>query len=122
MEKLDSISGLTENQAENLLKVYGFNEMPSSEHRNILIWELMKKSISKTGRLVIVEESPRLSGIGAEITATCAEEMLDYLIAPIRRVAAPDTPAPFSPVMGKFYVPDTEKIVSVVKEVINISS
>lgn len=85
-------------------------------------WELVKESVLKTGRVVLVEESHRRGGIGAEIAATLAEEMLDYLIAPIKRVAAPDTPAPFSPAMAKFYVPDTEKIVKAVKETIEISS
>jgi len=85
-------------------------------------WETVKKSIAKTGRVIIVEESPRRGGIGAEIAATIAEEMLDFLIAPVRRIAAPDTPAPFSPVMEKFYVPSTERIVQTVKEIINISS
>ena len=85
-------------------------------------WELIRQSVSKTGRVVIVEESPRRGGIGAEIAATISEEMLDYLIAPIRRVAAPDTPAPFSPVMAKFYVPDAKRIVTTVHEVMNLSS
>ncbi len=85
-------------------------------------WEIVKESISKTGRIVIVEESPRNGGVGAEIAAKVAEEMLDYLIAPVKRVAAPDTPAPFSPALEKFYVSDAEKIVKAVKEIINISS
>ena len=44
--------------------------------------------------------------MGAEIAATLAEEMSDYLTAPVTRVASPDTPAPFSPPMENFYVPD----------------
>ncbi|MCX7704743.1 MAG: alpha-ketoacid dehydrogenase subunit beta [bacterium] len=85
-------------------------------------WELVRKSIEKTGRVVIVEESPRRGGIGAEIAATIAEEMIDFLIAPIKRVAAPDTPAPFSPALEKFYVPSIEKIMTAVREVISLSS
>jgi len=80
-------------------------------------WEAVKASIGKTGRVVIVEESPKRGGIGAEIAATLAEDMAELLLAPIKRVAAPNTPAPFSPPMEKFYVPDANKIVGAVHEV-----
>jgi pyruvate dehydrogenase E1 component beta subunit len=80
-------------------------------------WQTVKKSIEKTGRLVIVEESPKRGGIGAEIAATAAEELTDYLIAPIKRIAAPNTPVPFSPVMENYYIPQLERIIKEIKEV-----
>lgn len=67
-------------------------------------------SVRKTGRLVIVEESPKQWGVGAEIAAQIAETVPDYLLAPIRRVTAPNTPVPFSPVMESFYVPQPARI------------
>jgi pyruvate/2-oxoglutarate/acetoin dehydrogenase E1 component len=82
-------------------------------------WDTVKTSLAKTHRVVIVEESPKRSGIGAEIAATIAEEMLDLLHAPVRRVAAPNTPAPFSPPMEQFYIPSVEKITSAVRETLN---
>ncbi len=84
-------------------------------------WELVKGSVEKTGRLITVEESPRRGGIGAEIAATLAEEMIDSLVAPVRRVAAPDTPAPFSPPMERYYVPDAERIAKAARELMEIS-
>jgi pyruvate dehydrogenase E1 component beta subunit len=84
-------------------------------------WELVKESVAKTGRVVIVEESPKRGGVGAEIAATLAEEMLDFLVAPVRRVASPVTPAPFSPPMEKYYVPDTARIVREARELMRIS-
>ena len=78
-------------------------------------WATLKASVAKTGRLVIVEENPKRSGIGAEIAATAAEEMLEHLVAPVRRVAAPNTPAPFSPPMEEFYVPSVERIAAAVR-------
>ncbi|MCX7039909.1 MAG: alpha-ketoacid dehydrogenase subunit beta [Spirochaetes bacterium] len=84
-------------------------------------WELLKRSVAKTNRVVIVEESPKRGGVGAEIAATLAEEMLDFLVAPVKRVAAPVTPAPFSPSMEKFYVPDARRIAREVKELMLIS-
>jgi len=81
-------------------------------------WETVKASVAKTGRVVIVEESPKRSGIGAEIAATLAEESLEFLTAPVKRVAAPNTPAPFSPPMEKYYVPSVERIAQAVREVV----
>jgi len=79
-------------------------------------WDIVKTSLAKTGKAVLVEESPKRGGIGAEIGATIAEDMADLLMAPIRRVAAPNTPAPFSPPMEKFYIPSVERIATAVRE------
>jgi pyruvate/2-oxoglutarate/acetoin dehydrogenase E1 component len=80
--------------------------------------ELILGSIRKTGRVVLVEESPKQGGIGAEIGAQIAEHIPDYLLAPITRIAAPNTPAPFSPVMEKLYVPQPERIANTVRKLI----
>jgi len=84
-------------------------------------WDLVKGSVAKTGRVITVEESPRRGGVGGEIAATLAEEMIDYLIAPVKRVAAPNTPAPFAPPMEKFYVPDAAKIAKAARDLMAIS-
>jgi pyruvate/2-oxoglutarate/acetoin dehydrogenase E1 component len=84
-------------------------------------WTLVKESVAKTGRVLTVEESPRRGGLGAEIAATVAEEMMDFLDAPVRRVAAPDTPAPFAPAMERFYVPDALRIARAVRELMETS-
>lgn len=73
------------------------------------------KSVSKTGRLVIVQESCKTMGFGSEISAIVAEEGLDYLNAPILRVAAPNAPIPFSPVLEQAYIPSEAKIIAAVK-------
>ena len=69
--------------------------------------------------MVIVEETPKRNGIGAEIAATLAEEMIEHLTAPVKRVAAPNTPAPFSPPMEEFYVPNVNRIAEAVREVVS---
>ena len=79
-------------------------------------WDTIKASVAKTGRAVIVEESPRRSGIGAEIAATLADECMECLLAPVRRVAAPNTPVPFAPPMERFFVPDQERIARAARE------
>jgi len=80
--------------------------------------ETLLQSVSKTGRAMIIEESPKTGGWGAEVAAVIAEEMMEYLMAPIKRVAAPDTPVPFAPVMENFYVPSVERIQKEVREAI----
>ncbi|HZT32294.1 MAG TPA: alpha-ketoacid dehydrogenase subunit beta [Bryobacteraceae bacterium] len=77
--------------------------------------EAIFASVRKTGRLVIVEEDNLTGGWGAEVAARVADACIDYLDGPIRRVAAPDTPVPFAPVMENFYVPSVERIVGAVK-------
>ncbi len=79
-------------------------------------WDTVKASVGKTGRAVIVEESPKRGGIGAEIAATLAEECPELLTAPIRRVAAQNTPVPFSPPLENLYVPSVERIAAAVRE------
>ena len=73
-------------------------------------------SLKKTGRALVVEESPLHGGWGGEVAATIAEEAYDLLKGPVKRVAAPNTPTPFSPVMDNFYVPSTEKIAQAVRD------
>ena len=83
-------------------------------------WELVRGSLSKTGRVMTVEESPKRAGLGAEIAATIAEDVSDLLKAPIKRVAAPNTPVPFSPPMEKFYIPSVDRIISTAKELVSV--
>ena len=76
------------------------------------------RSVKKTGRIVIVSEDCKTAGVSAEIAAIIAEEALDYLDAPIKRVAEPDTPIPFSPPLEQYVVPDEKAIIKAVKEVV----
>jgi acetoin:2,6-dichlorophenolindophenol oxidoreductase subunit beta len=79
--------------------------------------ETVLDSVKKTGRLVVIQEGVLTGGIGAEIAATVAEKAFAALKAPIRRVAAPDTPVPFSPVLEEFYTPSVENILAVVEDI-----
>jgi acetoin:2,6-dichlorophenolindophenol oxidoreductase subunit beta len=72
-------------------------------------------SVQKTGRLLIAEEDNLTGGWGAEVAARAADRCIGCLEGPIRRVAAPDTPVPFAPVMENFYVPTAERIAASVK-------
>ncbi|RLI17092.1 alpha-ketoacid dehydrogenase subunit beta, partial [Candidatus Bathyarchaeota archaeon] len=80
--------------------------------------ETIVNSVRKTGRVVIVTEDCKTAGVSAEIAAIIAEEALDYLDAPIKRVATPDVPIPFSPPLEQYVIPDEKRIVKAVKEVV----
>jgi len=80
--------------------------------------ETIINSVKKTGRVVIVTEDCKTAGVSAEIAAVIAEEALDYLDAPIKRVANPDVPIPFSPPLESFVIPDEKRIIEAVKEVV----
>lgn len=80
--------------------------------------ETLYKSIEKTGRLVIVHEAVKQGGFGGEIAAMVAEECFDNLDAPIKRVAAPFTPIPFTSGLEAAYIPDEAKIVEAVKSIL----
>jgi pyruvate/2-oxoglutarate/acetoin dehydrogenase E1 component len=75
-------------------------------------------SVKKTGRLVVVSEDCKTAGVTAEIAAMVSEEALDYLDAPVQRVAEPDTPIPFSPPMEQYVIPDEKTIIKAVKKVV----
>jgi pyruvate dehydrogenase E1 component beta subunit len=76
------------------------------------------KSVKKTGRVVVVSEDCKTTGVSAEIAAVIAEEAIDYLDAPIKRVTGADTPIPFSPTLEQFVIPNEKSIVKAVKEVV----
>jgi pyruvate dehydrogenase E1 component beta subunit len=74
------------------------------------------ESVRRTGRCVVVHEAPRTGGFGAEIAARLAEEALDALVAPIRRVCPPDIIPPL-PRMEAAYMPSQADICEAVREV-----
>lgn len=81
--------------------------------------ETIIKSVKKTGRLVIVHEAPKTLGMSAEISALIAENCLEYLEAPVQRVAGLDTPFPYS--LEKEYIPDAKVIYNKIKRTVEYS-
>ncbi len=71
--------------------------------------ETILQSVKKTGRVVIVHEAPATCGLGAEISATIAEQAILYLKAPIIRITAYDVVLPL-PKLEDYYLPSIEKI------------
>jgi pyruvate dehydrogenase E1 component beta subunit len=72
-------------------------------------------SVRKTGRVLIVEEGPKTGGVGAELAANITEQFHDSLLAPVARLASPDIPVPFTPILENAYRPDVARIVEVAR-------
>ena len=81
--------------------------------------DLLSEAVKKTNRVLIVEEDNLTAGWGAEIAARLGDEVFYYLDAPIKRLAAPDTPAPTAASLEEEYLPSTEKIVQAVMVLLN---
>jgi acetoin:2,6-dichlorophenolindophenol oxidoreductase subunit beta len=78
--------------------------------------ETILQSVARTTRLVVAHEAVKNFGVGAEISAMVAEEMIDCLDGPILRVGAPYTPVPFNP--ENLYLPNADDVIQAVKKVL----
>jgi pyruvate/2-oxoglutarate/acetoin dehydrogenase E1 component len=82
---------------------------------------MLKKSVGKTGRVVIMDDSTRTCGFAAEVAAFLSDECFSSLKAPIKRITRADVPVPFSLLLEKQVVPDgvnelIEKIYGILKK------
>ncbi len=86
--------------------------------RTVLPWdkEAVLASVRKTSKALVLHEDTHTGGFGAEIAATIAEEAFESLDAPPRRLAAPDTPVPFSPVLERAFIPQVEDVARALRE------
>ena len=76
------------------------------------------ESVKKTGKIVVAEESYKTLGVGAEIGAMLLEQALEYLDAPMRRVAMPDLTIPTGSNLEKLVIPSEEKIYAACRELL----
>ena len=86
--------------------------------RTLVPWdrEAVLASVAKTSKALVLHEDTRTGGFGAEIAATIVEESFENLDAPVKRIAAPDTPVPFSPPLEKKFIPQVEDVVAGLRE------
>jgi len=73
-------------------------------------------SSRRTGRVLVVHEAPRTGGLGGELAARIAQHGFDWLDAPVMRVAANDTPVPYSPPLERAFSPGADDILSAARE------
>jgi pyruvate dehydrogenase E1 component beta subunit len=86
--------------------------------RTLIPWdrEMVCESVSRTGRLVVVEESPFSGGWGTEIASYVSSECFTALKAPVLRITCPDVPVPYPPHLEKRFLPSVEYV----REQINV--
>jgi pyruvate dehydrogenase E1 component beta subunit len=75
-------------------------------------------SVRRTNRCVVVEEGWRYAGFGAEIADRVQRECFDSLDAPVLRVTAADVPMPYSRMLEKAFLPQPEKVIDAVQQVL----
>lgn len=80
--------------------------------------EAVLRSLEKTGRLVVADEDYERCGFSAEVAAIAAEKGFRHLESPVSRVATPNIPIPYSPVLEKHVLPDKEKIIRGIRVVL----
>lgn len=83
---------------------------------NPLDTEAIFNSVRKTGKVLIAHEDTLTGGFGAEIAAIIANEAFTRLDAPIKRVAAKDSPVPYGPTLENAMLPQTGDIVKAIEE------
>ncbi len=86
--------------------------------RTVAPWdkEAVLASVEKTSKVLVLHEDTRTGGFGGEVAATIAEESFENLDAPVKRIAAPDTPVPFSPPLEKAFIPQVDDVVAGLKD------
>jgi 2-oxoisovalerate dehydrogenase E1 component beta subunit len=78
--------------------------------------EAVLASVKKTSRVLILHEASRTGGVGGEIAATIAEDAFEWLDAPVVRVAAIDTPVPYSPPLEEYHLPQLKDVLEAARK------
>ena len=81
-----------------------------------LDWQSIASLVKQTNRVIVAHEDQITCGFGAEIAARIASELFEHLDAPVRRVAALDTPVAYSPILEEEILPQTADILKAITE------
>jgi 2-oxoisovalerate dehydrogenase E1 component beta subunit len=86
--------------------------------RTLIPWdrEAVLEAAARISKVLVLHEDTRTGGFGAEIAATIAEEAFEHLDAPVKRIAAPDGPVPFSPPLERAYIPQVDDVAAGLRE------
>ena len=87
--------------------------------RTILPYDFatVAEAVKRTSRVIVAHEDQLTCGFGAEIAARIAEELFEYLDAPVTRVAAMDTPVAYAPELEEVILPQTEDLLKAIEKV-----
>jgi 2-oxoisovalerate dehydrogenase E1 component beta subunit len=78
--------------------------------------ETVLESVRRTGKALVVHEDNLTGGFGAEVAAVISQHAFEYLDAPVTRVAAIDTPIPFTPVLEREYMPTEDDLLAAARD------
>lgn len=84
-------------------------------------YETIINSVKKTNRLVVVEEAWPLASISSEIAFNIQRNAFDYLDAPVIRITCADVPLPYAPTLIAASLPNAERVVKAVKDVMYVT-
>src|ERR671910_338620 len=104
-------------EAAKQLAQDGF-EVEVLDLRTLVPWDKAKvlESVRRCSKVLVLHEDTRTGGFGGEVAATIAEEAFEDLDAPVMRIAAPDTPVPFSPALEKAFIPQVEDVATALRK------
>jgi 2-oxoisovalerate dehydrogenase E1 component beta subunit len=86
--------------------------------RTLIPWdrEAVLESVGRCSKVLVLHEDTKTGGFGAEISATIAEDAFEHLDAPVRRLAAPDSPVPFAPSLEKAFIPQVDDVAAALRD------
>lgn len=79
--------------------------------------DTLSQSVQKTHRAVVIQEAYESAGVASQVIKSLMDSSFDYIDAPIKTVAAPDTVIPFSPILEDNMLPNEDKIIRAAKEI-----
>jgi pyruvate/2-oxoglutarate/acetoin dehydrogenase E1 component len=101
----DVLAAAEELEADGIsVEVIDLRTIRPWDHQTVL------ESVARTGRAVVVNEAPKIGGLGADVSAVISEEAFSHLKAPVERVCGLDTPIPFSLALEKLILPDKDRV------------
>lgn len=80
-------------------------------------WDAVAAAVRETNRVIIAHEDQLTCGFGAELAARIAGELFEHLDAPIRRVAALDTPVAYYPELEEAILPQASDVLAAIREI-----
>jgi 2-oxoisovalerate dehydrogenase E1 component len=81
-------------------------------------WDAIAAAVKKTNRVIIAHEDQLTCGFGAELAARIADELFEHLDAPIRRVAALDTPVAYYPDLEEAILPQSSDVLKAIQDIV----
>ena len=80
-------------------------------------WDAIAAAVQKTNRVIVAHEDQLTCGFGAELAARIADELFEYLDAPVRRVAALDTPVAYCPDLEEVILPQSADVLKAIQDI-----